>query len=135
MLTPNLLSFVSVSLLVFSCNTNSDLSNLTAQANQRSAEANPIISSEPSENVSLEDYWDEASSILSESYQLISRAKQSKCTEAQVHAQKAIELCQSAKKSNDKLEAETIIGKANEALIHSEDALALCEEHQSPENQ
>jgi hypothetical protein len=89
---------------------------------------NPILSSEPQENVSIDDYWDEARSIKEEAYQIIHRAKAVRCEEARQHALKAIAISTETEGSKNLEEAEHLTGKASDAIIHAEDALTYCEE-------
>jgi hypothetical protein len=91
-------------------------------------EENPILSAEPSENVSIEDYWDEAIAIKAEAEQVIQRAGSSGCSMARKQAVLSINLAEQAENSDELLSAERLIGKANTALSQSYDALTLCEE-------
>lgn len=88
----------------------------------------PILSAEPSENVSVEDYWDEAKAIKTEAEQVIQRAGSSGCPMARKQALISINLAEQAENSNELISAERLIGKANTALSHSYDALTMCEE-------
>lgn len=98
-------------------------------------EDNIILSSEPSENVSLEDYWDEAKSIKTEARQVIQRASGLKCNEAVQLAKKAIDAGERAEKTKNFQDAENWITMGNEALSLSEDALAFCENRLELEEQ
>jgi hypothetical protein len=95
---------------------------------QKTGIEDAVISAEAIENVSVEDYWDEARSIRSEAEQIVLTSENSNCIEAKSFANASISLSEEAENTDDFRDAEKLIGKANDALIHAEDALTLCEE-------
>lgn len=97
-------------------------------ASNEKSEDNLIISVEPSENVNLEDYWEEAGSIKSEAEQILTIAAKIKCKEAVRYARTAITLSNKTAGCNNLTEAEHFTGEAGEMVQHAENALLLCED-------
>ena len=89
---------------------------------------NPIISIEPSENVTLDDYREEANSIESEAKQILSLGENLNCKEASGFAHEAFLIAEKTSKSESLSEAEYLIGEAGEILQNAESALAFCQE-------
>jgi len=121
-----LLTICITSLSLTCCKKEKPISTIAKQTAQ--IEDNPILSAEPSENVSVEDYWDEAKAIKIEAEQVIQRAATAGCPTARKQALLSINMAEQAENSEELITAERFIGNANTALSQSYDALTMCEE-------
>ena len=104
----------------------------TPETSELKKNKNPISEDnlpETDSTVSIEDYWEEASSIKSEAIEILSSADQVQCTEARTFAQKALSYSAEASQAEDFFKAEHFVEVASQALIEAEDAITYCEEY------
>lgn len=78
--------------------------------------------------ITVKDYHDEAKSIKTEAREIILRAKEIKCTEAQKLAESAIALSQKAERNANLIRVEQHIEQASLTLAHAEDAIIYCDD-------
>jgi hypothetical protein len=79
--------------------------------------------------ITVTDYHDEAKSIKTEAKEIIIRAKEIRCTEAQKLAESVIAISQKAERNSNLVRVEQYIEQASLTLAHAEDAIIYCDDN------
>lgn len=78
--------------------------------------------------VTIKDYREESSSMRMEAMEILSRAKEINCAEAEKFAERVLVASKKSEASSNLLRVEHYIEEASQALADAEDALIYCEE-------